>query len=90
MELTPDIRHHIEVQYLASIGLLDAAMEEWLIMPMSGDITFHKRMEYLGVTATFMNYGFSWTKSEKGYDYWDDINHDFYSFILNIQDETDT
>jgi len=90
MELTPDLRHHLEVQYLASRGVLCEVMDEWMRNPLLDDTIFHERMSYPGVTVTFLNYAFSWVKSEKEYGYWDSINQKFCNLIWGIQDGTDT
>jgi len=88
MKLTPDLRHHIEVQYLASWGLLDAVMDRWVKKPMYSDRAFNYYLtdDY----ATFLYRAFLWGSLSGELPFWRSVNSDINELINTIQNETDT
>jgi len=86
MKLTPDLRHHLEVQYLASRGLLNNVMDKWVKNSMLRDGRFNSVMNVDRIANTILNYAFRWGFSVEGHSYWDSVHEDIMCLIRDIED----
>jgi len=89
MKLTPDQRHHLEVQYLASRGVLCEVMDEWVKHPLLDDKQLSRILDTDNSVITFLNYAFMWDTAKRGGEYWLDIDDNFEQLLWRIQNEID-
>jgi len=85
MKLTPDLQHHLEVQYLASKGLLDDTLNNALNQKDNNYPEMNKYLTY--DTSTVVGELFVWTESNEGYSYWESVNENFTKLLNNLLKE---
>jgi len=80
------IMRHIEVQYLASKGVLARVIDAWLEKPLydSNRTELDMNVYFPATDTTFLKMAFIWSGTFEGHSYWSDIEKEFREIMYPI------